>query len=103
LLWAVRSFSNKKENSKQPILDTVLDVGLSEENPITSNKKKQKPAPSDASENEERVGLVLPFHQPNASTNQVATGVMQVDIDNLETKLCALYQYRLGCNIEKKV
>jgi hypothetical protein len=66
-------------------------VGLSEENPITSNnKKKQKTAPSNASENEEWVSLVLPYHQPNASINQVDTGVMQADIKNLEIKLRAL-------------
>jgi hypothetical protein len=96
LLWAVQSVSNKKENSKQPILGTALDIGLSEENPITNNKKKQKPAPSDASENEEQVGLVLPYHHPNASINQVATGVMQADINNLETDLRALYEYWLS-------
>jgi hypothetical protein len=48
-------------------LDTVLDVGLSEENPITSNKKKkkQKLAPGAASVNEERV---LSFPQPNENS-----------------------------------
>jgi hypothetical protein len=92
LLWPVRS--NKKLNFKRPTLDTVWDVGLSEENPITSNKKKQKPAPSNASVvNKERV---LPYHHPNASINQVATGVTQADIKNLETKLLALYEYWLS-------
>jgi hypothetical protein len=85
------SGANPKQNFKQPTLDTVLDVGLSEENPITSNKKK-KLAPSVASANEERV---LPYHQPNAPIIQVATGVTQAGIDNLETKLLASYEYWL--------
>jgi hypothetical protein len=76
------------------ILDTVSGVGFSEENPITSNKK-QKPAPSNASENEEWVGLVLPCHQPNPSINQVATGVTPADIESLETKLHTSYEYQL--------
>ncbi len=67
-------------------------MGLSEENPITSNKKKKR-APSVASAIEERV---LPYHQPNAPINQVATGVTQADIDTLETKLLASYEYRLS-------
>jgi hypothetical protein len=69
-----------------------LDVGLSEENPITSNKK-EKLAPSVASANGERV---LPYHQPNAPINQVATGVTQAHINNLETSLLASYEYRLS-------
>jgi hypothetical protein len=90
----VQSGANPKQNSKRPsTLDTVLDVGLSEENPITSNKKK-KHAPSVASAKEEQ--RVLPYHQPNAPINQVATGVTQADINNLETKLLASYEYRLS-------
>jgi hypothetical protein len=84
-LWVIRSVSNKKENSKRPILDTVLDVGFSEGNPISSTKK-QKAAPSDASTDEEGVGLVLPYHQPNVSINQLAPsiiGMMQADIKKL--------------------
>jgi hypothetical protein len=57
---------------EQPTPDTVWDVGLSEESPISSNKKKQKPAPSHTSVIEESV---LPDLQPNVSINQVATGV----------------------------
>jgi hypothetical protein len=92
-LWSVHSGANPKQNSQLPsTLDTVLDVGLSEENPITSNKKKKR-APSDASAIKERV---LPYHQPNTPINQVATGVTQADIDNLETKLLASYEYRLS-------
>jgi hypothetical protein len=64
---------------------------VSEENPITSNKKK-KLAPSVALANEERV---LPYHQPNAPINQVATGVTQAVLDNLETKLLPSYEYWL--------
>ena len=94
-LWSVRSGVNPTQNSKQPAtLDTVLDVGLSEENPITSNKNnKKKLAPSDASVNEERV---LPYHQPNAPINQVGTGATQALLDNLETKLLASYEHRLS-------
>jgi hypothetical protein len=93
LLWSVRSGANPKQNSKRPsTLDTALDVGLSEENPITSNKKKER-APSVASAIKERV---LPYHQPNVPINQVAIGVTQADIDNLETKLLASYEYRLS-------
>jgi hypothetical protein len=77
LLWVIQSVSNKKKNSKGPILDTDLDVRLSEENPITSSKKGQKPAPSNASGSEVWFGLVLLYHQLNVSINQVATGVMQ--------------------------
>jgi hypothetical protein len=68
LLWVIRLVSKKKENSKQP----VLNMGFSSENPITSTKK-QKTAPSDTTENKERVGLVLPIptkyvNQPTCST-----------------------------------
>jgi hypothetical protein len=71
-----------------------LDVGLCEENPITSsNKKKHKPVPSNASVNEERI---LPYHQPNTSINQVAThGATQADIRNLETELLTSHEYWL--------
>jgi hypothetical protein len=76
------------------VLDTALDLGLSEENPITSNKKKKlAPSVSIASAIKE---CVLPYHQPNAPINQVGTGVTQADIDNLETKLLASYEYRLS-------
>ncbi len=93
LLWSVHSGANPKQISQRPsTLDTVLDVGLSEENPITSNKKKKR-APSVASAIKESV---LPYHQPNAPINQVATGVTQADIDNLELKLLASYEYRLS-------
>jgi hypothetical protein len=52
----------KKENSKQPIIDTCSNVVTSEENPLTSSiTKKQKPASSNAIENEEPVGLVIPY------------------------------------------
>jgi hypothetical protein len=64
--------------------------------PITASnkkKKKQKLAPSAASVNKERV---LPFPQPDAPINLVATEVTQADIKNLETKLLALYEYRLS-------
>jgi hypothetical protein len=50
-------------------------------------------SPSVASAIKERV---LPYHQPNAPINQVATGVTQADIDNLETKSLASYEYRLS-------
>jgi hypothetical protein len=95
LLWVVQSASSPNQNSKGPTLDTVLDVGLSEENLITSNKKKRKEkvAPSAASVNEEQV---LPFPQLNVAINLVATGVTQADIEHLETKLVALYEHRLS-------
>jgi hypothetical protein len=98
------TISLKQEGELQATyLGPVLDVGLSEEDPITSNKKKQKPAPSDASENKERVGVVLPYHQPDASSNQVATGVMQADIENLKTNLRSLYEYKLSQYQEESV
>jgi hypothetical protein len=69
-VYDVCNFSGNKQNSKRPTLDTVLDVGLSEENPKTNNKKrKQNPEPSGASVNEEQF---LPYHQLNATINQVA-------------------------------
>jgi hypothetical protein len=65
-LWSVHSGANAKQISQRPsTLDTVLDVGLSEDNPITSNKKKKR-APSVSSAIKERV---LPYHQPNAPIN----------------------------------
>jgi hypothetical protein len=60
-------------------------VGFSHENPL-SITKKQKPAPSVATKNEEHLGV------PGAEINQVApfiTSVMQADINNLEAKLPA--------------
>jgi hypothetical protein len=101
LLWAIHSGANPTQMSQRPsTLDTVLDVGLSEENPITSNKKKKR-APSVASAIKERV---LPYRQPNVSINQVATtGVKQADIDNLEMKLLASYEYQLSQYIKKKM
>jgi hypothetical protein len=93
LLWSIPSVANPKQNSKRPTLDTVLDVGHSEENPITRKNKKKKLASSVASAKEERV---LPYRQLNAPINQVGTGVTQADIDNLETKLLASYEYRLS-------
>jgi hypothetical protein len=90
--------SNKKANSKQYVLYTDSDVGFSEENPITSNKK-QKPAPSSNTfENEERVGLVLPYHQPNTSINQVATGERRkrkLKIEKLGCALCTSISCRI--------
>jgi hypothetical protein len=68
-----------------------LDLGLPEENPLTSHTKK-KLAPSVPLAIKERV---LPYHQLNAPINQVATGVTQADIDKLEKKLLDSYEYRL--------
>jgi hypothetical protein len=97
-LWSVLTGENPLQNSKRPTtLNTVLDVGLSSENPITSNKRK-KVAPSDVSANEERVP---PYRLPTAPINQVATGVTQADIDKLETKLLASYEYRLSQYIQE--
>jgi CRISPR/Cas system type I-B associated protein Csh2 (Cas7 group RAMP superfamily) len=96
-LWeAFHTHVNKSGTSVQDSCTCMLTVGT-----CSSNVKKQKPAPSNAIEIEERVGLVLPYLL-DASINQVTpwiTGVTQADIKvikNLETKLRAPYEYELS-------
>jgi hypothetical protein len=96
-LWAVCSGPTKKQNFKRPSLDTVSDVGFSQENSI-SISKKEKPAPSVAAKVEEHLGI------PEAAINQVASfipGVMHVDINKLEAKLRASYDTLLSQHLEE--
>ena len=97
-LWVVRSGPTKKPTYKRPKLDTVSDVGFSQENPI-SISRKQKSAPSVAVVVEERAGV------PEAATiNQAASdkpAVMQAEIDQLEAKLRLSYDARLSQYLEE--
>jgi hypothetical protein len=98
-LWAVHSGPTMKQNSRRPNLDTVSDVGFSQENPI-SISKKQKPAPSVAAKVKEHVGIL------EVAINQVTSfkpGVMQADIDKLETKLRISYNTRPSQYLEEIV
>jgi hypothetical protein len=97
-LWVVRSGPTKKPTYKRPKLDTVSDVGFSQENPIYISRK-QKSAPSVAVVVKEHAGV------PEAVTiNQAASdkpGVMQAEINQLEAKLCLSYDARLSQYLEE--
>jgi hypothetical protein len=75
-LWVVCSGPTKKPISKRPKLDTVSDVGFSQENPI-SISRKQKPAPSVAVVVKERVGVPEPAPINQAASGFTGTGANQ--------------------------